>query len=652
MDDESSVPPLAEAHRAARAAFEKGDYESVVSLCQPYVGASVVGVSRGERRTLLALQNERARALRNMGRLQDALQGYVSALRSANQSDDAEETAWQLVQLGKAFGKYFQRHTFFSACLREAEARLSEILKASAGPPEPRTLRRFAIVQDLLGSYYRAVGAGDETARARCLESYKLSVRHHRLAKNPDGMSRAVCHLALAVAAFATHPRRSGTMTTRRLRASLLLFEFGAARTYQTPGARRGRATRRAQHASIYLELQHPAASLPLLEEAMDEACEHDDPRAMWLAYRLYGRALTELGRPEDALKPLELARSVADTRGFVSLCRQVLPDLVAVYLALEERIRVVEALEEYDRLVERELAEFAAGSGEVLDVFRLVAPVHGDLYLREGQRQDYDGLVRDLIQNGRLLRELVLRYERSRSSQLQLEVHRFTKASLQHSIKNCLKDIAVTARLLEQEPGRDTATRLKQIKASVDQIGRVVGSRPAADGPGGASFAQQLTAVAQEYFEAARLENRLSEDVVFKGLAPELLRNALRHLVENAAAAVRNCEPGGSDVPLLLITGGGRDGHLPSGDREILLMNPGLNPPNAGTPDSADASGHGWANAKAFFEQILGCDCRFELRDDGPASDGQRTNCVVLRFSKGRTWGAVWVPPGAGLRV
>lgn len=634
------ISSILEAREEARQLFNRGDYSETVRICDrlltvlagnPADDTDVAEVVR-------LLLNDKSRALRSLGQVQSALDCYVQALQSAHESGNMLDETWQLVQFGKIFGKYLERQTLFSACLREA-ARRYEIFMQDSDSPAPRLIVQFAIVQDLLGSYYRRLGERgvsrrETMARAECERCYSSAIKYHESADNVEGISRATCHLAYAKALFAhSDPALSPDEKTAVFRDSLRSFEEALRGVLRSPGARRGRATRRVQQAYIYLLLGNVDHAVHLLSEAITNAGQRNDPRAMVLARRMLATALIEQRKPGRALEELVQAHELAEAMRFIGFERHVLSELAELYLKLDEPQKAILALQKNESLFQKELLEFDSGFSGALEVFQAVAPERADLYLREGQRQDYEELISALIDTGRMLRQ-ISRYERTQSIRFQSGIHRFAKISLGHSIKNELQKFSLSLLPLRKSMERKepleayVSDLLESYAVVLERIKPLFANPPHEDLPEKASLREELTQAVQTHFTDLSTVNLLiPQDILFPNLMPGLLREAFLHLVENASAAIKR-DPPPEGVPHFSV-----QQESGSGGSQIVLMNPGTNPREFPAGIGPSTILHGFANAYWFFQEVLGFGCRFELREDGPRTLPYLSNCVVIEI-------------------
>jgi len=97
-----------------------------------------------------------AKALRNLGRLTEALDAYRRALRLAQTSRREVDLCRILVLIGKVYGKYLGQKGLFLAFVEEAQSRLTHSLSfTSEEIDRRRVLRALAICEDSLGQAYR-----------------------------------------------------------------------------------------------------------------------------------------------------------------------------------------------------------------------------------------------------------------------------------------------------------------------------------------------------------------------------------------------------------------------------------------------------------------------------------------------------------------
>jgi tetratricopeptide (TPR) repeat protein len=642
------------AFSAMRQEFLAGNYSTVLDVFH-----SIEHVFKGDGEQELShsfrsLLNEKARALRNLGRLQEALDCNVEALRNAHQEGNDKDVAWQLVLLGKLCGKYLQRQSLFSACLLEGEHRLSEFIfqaPSSDSADVKFVAKRYAIVQDLLGSYHRRLAERNESAWGQCEASYNKAIEYHAIAANPDGISRATCHLAYA-RALRVSLQGSISEAERRtvLRDALRLFTHGFSIISRNPDAQRGKATRWVQQAHIYLMLRRPENALRLLREAIAAARESNDPRALLLAHRMLGLTCKDLGDLAEASRQLEIASQIASEKGF-GFQREILANLAEIYFSLDEPHQAMEKIEQAEVLIKSEPTPSKINLEGTFEVFREIVPDRAENYLRRGQQQDYELLIEDLTRTNHLLKGLIARYERSKSIRLQVAIHQFALTSIRHAIKNELQDIFMTVRevcqrLNELEDGSQISSKsVLSTERSMLRIQETLDKGSPESHVGRVSLLSLLRNLAQEFFPEDKLDIRLEWDIVFRDIMPALLQEAFRHLLENIPTAIEKAPPNDSGVPYLALRHEWGD----AGGGSFLLMNPGLNPIGTLWPSEEQAIVHGFQNASYFFKSVLGFECTFELRDDGPRTPPYRTNCVRIALPPhdgSFSWDLSKIPP------
>lgn len=568
-----------------------------------------------------AILSEEARAHRNIGEIQTALACYTEALESAHEDGDELDIAWQLVLLGKFFGKYLNRHVFFHACLEEARRRYDEAELTN----EPHG-KRHAVLFDLLGSYHRRLAEHDPEHFGHAENAYLRALDLHR---RPDGISRATCHLAYVRALWAAELPDPAARTAG-LRAALRMFTDGAQYTFTEPSAVRGRATRYAQLADLHFRLGQIDSAQEFANRAVFFSERTRDNRALIETAKVKAALLRHLGRLEDAVKILQDARGAAGGNKLHALQRNLNALLIDLYFEMNFRLEALPLFEENDRLVRREVEAFDVQLRDVLNVFRKVAPHHADRYLFEGLQRDQAALIEEMLVGEQHLRDSLATFERMRSSKLQDAIFRFARSAQRHRIKNDLFLLGVDLRVVALDVADgDQQERLREIARRIENLSapRPAEEQPLREETGEVLLLAVLEHVAANMIEQKNVSIERGFDVQFLELAAVLLHEAFIHLVENVRQAVAAAPPP-PGTPHLLVTQEKREDGL-----VIRLLNPGANPvEHPSTPHLTDPE-HGFDNAARFFE-VLNVRCTFDLVDGGPASPPHRTNCVTLEMA------------------
>jgi len=567
--------------------------------------------------------NERARAHRNLGHISLALDSYTIALRSAHDEGDVLDEAWQLTLLAKFFGKYLNRPAFFHACLQEAKRRY-----AQETTTDRVQMRRRAVLMDLLGSYHRRLSDQDVAELERAADAYAEAARLHEQAQNPDGVSRAKCHLAYVRAAQAIHDSRTAEERLARLRAALDSFERAARHTMTNASAIRGRATRLAQRADLHNRLGQSAIAEELATTALGYARRTKDSRAIIQSATILASIRRGSGRTADAIAALVEAKNAAEATRFFGLQRIVNQALIDCYFEVDRKIQALPLFEENDDLVRREIADFDL-LGDVVNLFRTVAPAHADRYLFDGLRREFTSVLNEMLQNGHRLRDSLAAFERTRSTELQQAIYRFVRASLGHTIKDKLSALAMDLRgisdMIATTPAEESSRLILEMAETaghLTSLARLDASDAAREE---CSLLNELKGVANDLLDISRVQVFCETDVVFFNLMPILLRETFIHLIENVRKAVVNAPPP-DGVPHLVVS----QALLSDGSLRFDLRNSGTNPEAPLTVSGDAIVHHGFENAVSFLA-ILQVDCRFRMDDDGPNTPPYRTNCVSL---------------------
>jgi tetratricopeptide (TPR) repeat protein len=568
-------------------------------------------------------QMEKARAHRNLGQISQALECYTIALRSAHEDGDVLDEAWQLTLLAKFFGKYLNRPAFFHACLQEANRRYAD--EASNDRVQ---MRRRGVLLDLIGSYHRRLAEQDASQFQLAVAAYSEAARLHEEAQNPDGVSRAKCHLAYVRAAEVTHDSKTAEERVARLRAALDSFEHAAKHTMTNPGAIRGRATRLAQKADLHNRLGEAEIAEELATAALAYARRTKDNRAIIQAGIILATILRGAGRTSEAISSLLEAKAAAEAKRFFGLQRIVNHALIDCYFEADRKIQALPLFEENDELVRREIADFDL-LGDVVNLFRTVAPTYADRYLFDGLLREFTSVLNEMLRNGRRLRDSLAAFDRTRSTELQQAIYRFAKASLGHTIKDRLSALGMELRgiadMIMDASAVDTSRLILDVAERAIDLTSLAREDASDAAHQECSLLNELTRVAGEILSPLRVQLFCETDVVFFNLMPILLRETFIHLLENVRKAIAHAPPA-DGTPHLVVS----QLLLPDNSLRFDLRNPGLNPGVMPTFSGEAIARHGFENAVIFLA-ILQVDCRFTLDDDGPRTPPYRSNCVSL---------------------
>lgn len=578
-------------------------------------------------RILRVILNEKARALRNLNRIEAALLCHAEALQSAHEEGSRLAVAWQLVLVGKLFDKYLNRHAFVHACLAEARARYEQYCDEHGFRADDRQTWRHAILLDLFGSYYRRLAERDPTFVLAAEESYRSALQLQELCGNPDGIARTKCHLAYvdgwSAALLETHdPER-----LRGLRAAIVLFEEGLQHPLVAAEAARGRATRQAQRADLYFHAGQIQTAEDFVGSALRLAAGTNDLRAFITATLIQARIYQRTDRTRDAIRSLLSAKARSSDSDLFGLRRRINNGLVESALELNRRAQAFLLLSENDELVRAELQQFDFAYRTVFDIFRQTAPERADRYLFEGLKTETAGLVAEILTANHAARNAVAAFERMTSTGIQNAIHDLAWRSLGHSVKNKLNNVSAglaTAAAHLGADGADVEAELKALRQAIVDIA-IAAPRTSETVVPKASVVESVRRVATEILGIEHVTLDCASDVELPGLSSAILDGAVTHLVENAEKAVAAAPPA-AGVPYMHIAQQ-RD---VDGSIRILLQNPGANPLEPPRRPSGAGDVHGFETAVRFLS-YLGLECEFGLQEDGPHSKGHQSNCVTI---------------------
>lgn len=614
-----SVSSISEVRRRMQQHINAGANDEAIAIARELL-SEPLGAELPSK-AVRAILSEAARAHRNVGDIQTALACYTRALESAHDDGDDLDIAWQLVLLGKFFGKYLNRWVFFHACLEEARRRYDGAKITS----EPH-LKRQAVLFDLLGSYHRRLAEHDPSHFPKAESAYRRALELHG---RPDGISRATCHLAyvraLSAAALPDPDER-----TAGLREALQMFEDGVKYTLTEPSAVRGRATRYAQRADLYFRLGQVEPAQDFADRAVFFARRTHDNRALIETAKVNVALMRDRGRLEDAVEILQEARRAAEENKLHALQRNLNALLIDLYFEMNFRLEALPLFEENDQLVRREVEAFDVQLRDVLNVLRKVAPGNADRYLFDGLQRDQAALIEEMLVSEQRLRDSLAAFERTRSSRLQDAIFRFARSAQRHRIKNDLSLLGVDLRVVASEVADgDRRERLVEIARRIEKLSAPGPSegKPLSEETGEVLLLAVLEHVAVNMLGRANVRIEHGFDVQFLELAAILLHEAFIHLVENVRQAVAAAPPP-PGTPHLLVTQEKRENGL-----VLRLLNPGANPAEPPALAALGDPEHGFGNAARFFE-VLNVRCTYGWLERGPASPPHRTNCVTLEMA------------------
>jgi tetratricopeptide (TPR) repeat protein len=177
--------------RLMSSAWQIGEYEEAIALADAWL-ADTAGLS--ERAQLLQrtrVLNRKAKALRNLGRFDEALLSYRDALSICDHAALQVEKAFTLLQIGKLYGNYLNLGSAFSLFITRA----LELL-GSRQPSEEKEYdrRRYrAICEDSLGQIDSRSASTWESAVAR----FERAMKINKDIGYDNGISRNLSHIAV-----------------------------------------------------------------------------------------------------------------------------------------------------------------------------------------------------------------------------------------------------------------------------------------------------------------------------------------------------------------------------------------------------------------------------------------------------------------------
>jgi tetratricopeptide (TPR) repeat protein len=372
----------------------------------------------------VVLLRTRAKALRNLGRFEDALDAYRGSLELAYSLKLGTEVAVGLLQIGKLYGSYLDQQSLYTAFVEEARARLEKELRALSFAASARCLYFLAICHDALGQANRA------RDRQRALEHFFKAIRLNRRIRRHNGIARAICHASYCLFT-------AGEDTMRQLRH----FEFGIELVSRNPMEERGLGVRWVQYAEMLHHLGRPEAQ-ECLREGKRIAHAYSDFRTVAKACLTEARILYTRD-PQRAAQVLQQGRAIAHTHGLLlaesQLNRQlaglddpVTPDRPPTPADLFARNQKIHA--DLLQQVKRNLASLSRRRRAKAE-FRWLSPRTRDTF-RQGVLLDYERLVQELDHNLGTMIDHLRRSAERQQALLLLAVMNSLARELVHELK------------------------------------------------------------------------------------------------------------------------------------------------------------------------------------------------------------------------
>jgi len=183
----------------------------------------------------LRVLNRKAKALRNLGKFDEAFNTYREALVLCDEYSLDVEKAFAWIMIGKMYGNYQNQNSIFTYFIYQALDLLNELKSQTSDEFQEYEIQRYiAICYDSLGQTY----GESETGWKQALEYFRAAMDINKRIANQNGLSRNWCHLAMLVAKWDKEAE---------LKEILEIFQRGFRLLVRDPAQKRGRGIRTIQ---------------------------------------------------------------------------------------------------------------------------------------------------------------------------------------------------------------------------------------------------------------------------------------------------------------------------------------------------------------------------------------------------------------------
>jgi tetratricopeptide (TPR) repeat protein len=372
----------------------------------------------------VAVLRSYAKALRNLGQFEQALDNYRASIERASALGLVVEKGITLLLIGKLYGNYLGQQSLFSAFVEEARLILQRSLLSAPEAEHPRIARHLAICHDALGQVYR------ESDAHLAIHHFARALHINRRIGRSAGTSRAICHLNyFRFMAEPSNPKYLGW------------FQFGIRLLKSDPLEERGLGVRWIQYASMLNELADRGGAEECLAEGKRIAFRYSDYKSI-VRGCLVEAGICDREDPRRALSVLTAGREVARKCHLLlyeSSINRALARLPA--RALTEGLEPAQLFERNREIHLRHLEEVKANlerlgsSAENSQEFRLLSQ-RTRVNFRQHLLLDFERIVRELDLNIRALTGALRRSEDLRQELLILGVVNSVARELVHEVK------------------------------------------------------------------------------------------------------------------------------------------------------------------------------------------------------------------------
>lgn len=250
-------------HHWLGSCVEVGAYSECVRYADAFL-ALPPHVGHGWRADVI---RRKAKALRNMGKFDEALGGYRAALAGLDPNQDHAAIGRDLLLIGKVYGNYLGQRSMFMAILQEVTDRLRRAERMDGGAEDHGLLQYcWTVCLDALGQAHAA------TDPTRAHAYFTEALARNEAIGRPNGVSRNLCHLARLHFADSDHAERC---------EQLDMFRRGLELLEQDDAEERGLAIRRLELAEMLSSLGDTTGAQASFDSAWHLARKYSDARTL-----------------------------------------------------------------------------------------------------------------------------------------------------------------------------------------------------------------------------------------------------------------------------------------------------------------------------------------------------------------------------------
>lgn len=441
-----------------------GSYEDCIHFTTTIFASKEWKIMKDTREGIL-INLRRAKALRNIGKFQEAFEYYREAIKIAEKTSDTLYINIGLLLIGKLYGNYLGQRSIFSSFVEEAKTGLErEYNNCKKDNLENKKFTKYiAICYDALGQAY------DLADSIKAEDHFKIAIEWHSEIKSDNGVTRAKCHLNRLKFQFADSVKEQ----------KFFLSEFEKALESLTYDSmeERGLGIRWIQYALLLNQVNKREDAIIYFEEGKKIAVKYSDYKTMaWSSI-----VESELYKDENFERSINTLISSRDlAKQYNLLLRESEINLKIAELSLYKNYKNINLTElfERNREIYRSFIHEVKQSWEWLDSQENLKPEFNLFSLKTKNDfryrllLDFHHTVDQLDSNIQALTKVLRAKERHQQELLILGVVNSVARELLHEVKVVIPDNSTISPFVEVHSDLNKAISfLQQGEHSSDQI-------------------------------------------------------------------------------------------------------------------------------------------------------------------------------------